>query len=222
MASNTEHTTLVCLFHHTDRAERTVQELLEIGIPQSAITLIGKVRTTADIDAHTATLDTLMIPEADRPRLMQGLRNDGSIVAVSAAPGTSAQIEGVFERYSADKIDEKVVTTPEPARFSDPGTAASLYPGTVTEEYAELAPVSNIIVMDGPATGTIVERSFTLTDQTVTHTPTDFVEDTDLVDPPAGSYIIGSDKADRFDPDAPVDGVLNPASDRLNDPLNRR
>lgn len=220
MASNTEHTTLVCLFHHTDRAERTVQELLEIGIPQSAITLIGKVRTTADIDAGNATLDTLLIPEADRPRLMQGLRNDGSIVAVSAAPGTSSKIEDVFERYSADKIDEKVMTTPDYPVTQ--GVDASLYPGTIEEEFVELVPVSEVIVVDGPAAGTVVERTFALVDQTVTLNPTDFVEDTDLVEPPSGSYLADPGTTDRFDPDAPLDNVRNPAADRLNDPLNRR
>ena len=227
MSSSTEHTTLVCLFHHTDRAERTVQELLELGIPSSHITVLGHARTTvADVNSGTATLDTIDLPEADRKHFLDGLHKGGSVVAVAALPGTSSQIEEIFARYSAEKIDEEVSGETRGVPVST--AAASAYQTAVVSETSELEPVNHVIVMDGPPAGTVVSRSFDLTDQRVTSLrSTDLVEDTDLVEPPSGSSLSDSEmttagRTDRFDPDAAVDDVRNPAADRLNDPLNRR
>ena len=227
MASNTEHVTLVCLFHHTDRAERTVQELLELGVPSSHITVLGHARATvANVNTGDAALDTIDLPEADRRRFRDGLHNGGSVVAVSAPPDTSSRIEDIFARYSAEKIDEEVIGQ---SRLT-PGSTAALsgYRTAVVDQTIELPPGDNIFVLDGPPVGTVISRSFDLTDQRVTLLrSTDLVEDTDLVEPPAGSSLSGAKAGDageteRYDPDAPLDNVRNPAADRLNDPLNRR
>ena len=225
MASNTEHTTLVCLFHHTDRAERTVQELLEIGIPQSSITLLGHARETADIDTRTATLESINVPEGDRQRLMQGLRDGGSIVAVAAPPGSSDEIEEIFRRYSADKIDEKVMTTSDVASSTGTGVPASAFPSVVTAEYVDMPAAQRVITVNPPVLETIsappadvmdIGRTRTSMGETVVIAdPADLIEDSDGLEPTSATTF-------RFDPDAPVDQVRNPAADPLNDPLNRR
>ena len=256
MATAPEHDTLICLFHHTDRAERTVQELLELGIPENAITLIGHARETADLNTGTVTLDKLSVPDADRKRLMDGLRSGGSIVAVSADSSMAAKIEAIFKEYSADKIDEQVLSTTN-REILDQGTTvdASAFPSTLTDERVDLPPVSRVVTMDppivetvsaddlySPAAGADAYRDepieaillvsepapgFTRPSETVTTEealillePTDLVEDTDLVEPRSGSS--SAVTTGRFDPNAPIDNVRNPAADRLNDPLNRR
>ncbi len=255
MATTPEHDTLICLFHHTDRAERTVQELLEIGIPENAITLIGHARETADINTGTATLDSINVPEADRQRLMDGLRSGGSIVSVSADGGMAGKIEAIFKEYSADKIDEKVMSTSDAKTISRGATVdASAFPSRITDERVDLPPVDRVVTMNPPVVETVSaddQRSFatsassygavdkvllvsepatgstgypetvTTEETLVLLEPTDLVEDTDLVEPGSGSYVT-SGTAGRFDPDAPIDNVRNPAADRLNDPLNRR
>ena len=256
MATAPEHDTLICLFHHTDRAERTVQELLELGIPENAVTLIGHARETTDINTGTATLDTINVPDADRKRLMDGLRSGGSVVAVSADSSMADKIEAIFKEYSADKIDEKVLSTSDP-EILDRGTTvdASAFPSTLVDERVDLPPVSRVVTMNPPIVETVsaddlyspaagadayrdepIEAVLLVSEpaagmngspETVISEetlillePTDLVEDTDLVEPPSGSS--SSTATGRFDPDAPIDNVRNPAADRLNDPLNRR
>lgn len=234
MANTREHDTLICLFHHTDRAERTVQELLEIGIPESAITLLGRARKTADIDTGTASLDTITVPDADRKRLAEGLEAGGSVVAVSTQSSMAGKIEAIFKEYSADLIDEKVMSTSDPetlhtgvnppvvevvemASATDPRSAATLGSGRNAG-----GPVDKIMLVSKPATGLIGSSEIVVTEETlVLLEPTDLVEDTDLVEPRSGSST-ATGMTDRFDPDAPIDNVRNPAADRLNDPLNRR
>ena len=157
MATNTEHDTLICLFHHTDRAERTVQELLEIGIPESAITLIGHARETADLNTGTATLDTIHVPDADRKRLMDGLRAGGSIVAVSTDGSMAGKIEAIFKEYSADKIDEKVLSSETLGQ--DTIVDASAFATTLTDERVELPPVDRVVTMNPPVVETVSAES---------------------------------------------------------------
>lgn len=214
MASTPEHDTLICLFHHTDRAERTVQELLEIGLPENAITLIGRARMTADIDTGTASLDTLNVPEADRQRLSDGLKAGGSIVAVSTDGSMAGKIEAIFKEYSADKIDEKVMSSSDAETI---GSGTSTVPNTYSNP-----PIGQVLLVSEPAAGFVGSPEMVTTEETlILLEPTDLVEETDLVEPLNGSTAASS-TAGRFDPDAPIDNVRNPAADRLNDPLNRR
>lgn len=246
MASIPEHDVLICLFHHTDRAERTVQELLELGIPGSAITLIGRARQTVDIDSGDASLNSLQVPDQDRQRLADGIRQGGSVVAVSADSNLAAQIESIFKEYSADKIDEKVLSSS--SEVSGATMAGETYPTPSSDEsfaremesplgessisgrgddfargpYAPESIASVLLVSEptvstaGPTDVVTVEETLILLE------PTDVGEDTDLIEP-ADDSAVATDREDaRFDPDAPIDEVRNPMSDRLNDPLNRR
>lgn len=226
MASTPEHDTLICLFHHTDRAERTVQELLELGIPESAITLIGRARRTADIDTGSASLDTISIPDADRKRFQDGLNAGGSVVAVSADSSMAGKIEGIFKEHSADKIDEKLLSDSETDVLSR-GVAvdASAFPTRIIDERVDLPPVNRVVTVNPPVVETLTAPPATevniaqprksVNETVIITQPADLIEDADGTEPTSATTF-------RFDPDAPVDNVRNPAADRLNDPLNRR
>ncbi len=156
MANTPEHNILICLFHHTDRAERTVQELLEIGIPESAITLLGRARKTSDIETGTASLDMINVPDADRQRLSDGLNAGGSIVAVSADGSMAGKIEAIFKEYSADKIDEQVMSTSDPEPLGrGPTVDASAFPTTIVDERVDLPHVDRVITMNPPVIETV-------------------------------------------------------------------
>lgn len=244
MASTPEHDTLICLFHHTDRAERTVQELLEIGIPENAITLIGRARMTADIDSGNASLDTINVPDADRKRLRDGLQAGGSIVAVSADSSMAGQIEEIFKEYSADKIDEKVLSTSD-TFAANTGTAidANAFPTTVTEERVDLPPVDRTVTLNPP----VVETVTAGTQATLGTEPSDRFTESDIDDiiivtePPAGlaggtQSVTTEETLVLLEPTDLVEdtNLVEPpsgsafgssasaAADRLNDPLNRR
>lgn len=225
MANSPEHDTLICLFHHTDRAERTVQELLEIGIPQNAITLIGRARMTADIDSGAASLDTINVPDADRNRLSDGLKAGGSIVAVSTDAAMAPRIETIFKNNSADKIDEKVMNTEDPAPMSATSIDASAFPSVITSEVIDMPAVDRVVVLNPPVVETlsappateinVAQTRRSVNESVVITQPADLIEDEGRTEPTSATTF-------RFDPNAPVDDVRNPAADRLNDPLNRR
>ena len=132
MSSQDDFTTLVCLFHHKDRAQSAMQDLHHAGIPQSAITLIGGLN--APVDAlDKSELASLGMPNKDYDHLKEGIREGGLVVAVSA-PGTHAgAIEGIFEKHSAGKIDEAVKTNHDApaavAPFAAPAIAATAMTG---------------------------------------------------------------------------------------------
>ena len=125
MSSQDDFTTLVCLFHHKDRAQAAIQDLNQAGVPQSAITLIGGL--DAPVDAlEKSELASLGMPNKDYDHLKDGIRNGGLVVAVSA-PGTHAdRIEDIFEKHSAGKIDEAVKTNRDPAPAAAPLAATSM------------------------------------------------------------------------------------------------
>ncbi len=105
MSLQDDLTTLVCLFHHQDRAQAVMNDLNQAGIPQSAITLIGGPNAAVDA-LDKSDLASLGMPDKDYDHLKNGIREGGVVVAV-AAPGTHANtIEDIFKKNSATKIDE--------------------------------------------------------------------------------------------------------------------
>jgi uncharacterized protein (TIGR02271 family) len=105
MSLQDDLTTLVCLFHHSDRAHSAIQALTQAGIPQSAITLIGG--TNAPVDAlDKSELASLGMPDKDYDHLKNGIRDGGLVLAVSAQATHANTIEDIFEKHSAGKIDE--------------------------------------------------------------------------------------------------------------------
>jgi len=136
MSSQDDLTTLVCLFHHKDRAQSAIQDLNQAGVPQSAITVIGG--DGASVDAlDKSELASLGMPNKDYDHLKDGIRDGGLVVAV-AAPGTHAgTIESIFEKHSAGKIDEAVKTNRDAiAAVAAPLAAPAVAATTMTGETA--------------------------------------------------------------------------------------
>lgn len=98
-------TTLVCLFHHDDRAQAAEQNLRTTGVPADAVTVIGGSRGSVD-DLDKSELASLGMPDRDYDHLKAGLRDGGVVLAVSAAAEHVGKIESIFEKHSAEKIDE--------------------------------------------------------------------------------------------------------------------
>ena len=105
MSLQDDLTTLVCLFHHQDRAQAVMNDLNQAGIPTSAITLIGGPNAAVDA-LDKSDLASLGMPDKDYDHLKEGIRDGGVVVAV-AAPATQADaVEDIFEKHSVKKIDE--------------------------------------------------------------------------------------------------------------------
>ena len=122
MSLQNDLTTLVCLFHHQDHAEAATKDLLQAGIPQESITVIGGFGADADA-LDKSELAGLGMPDKDYDHLKSGLREGGVVVAV-ADTGDTATVEGIFHKHSADKIDE----TDKSYRDVSPLAAAAALP----------------------------------------------------------------------------------------------
>lgn len=105
MSLDDDLTTLVCLFHHRDRAQSAMDDLNQAGVPQSAITLIGGENAAVDA-LDKSELASLGMPDKDYDHLKNGLRDGGLVLAVSAPAKHAETIEDIFEKHSAGKIDE--------------------------------------------------------------------------------------------------------------------
>lgn len=131
MSSQDDLTTLVCLFHHKDRAQSAIQDLNQAGVPQSAITLIGGINAPADA-LDKSELASLGMPNKDYDHLKNGIREGGLVVAVSAPESRAGTIESIFEKHSAGKIDEAVKTNQDAvaaAPLAVPAVAATTMTG---------------------------------------------------------------------------------------------
>ena len=100
-------TTLICLFHHKDQAQAALEEILQAGIPEANVTLIGAAGS--NISATRSTLAELNVPEKDIDHLLQGMGTEGAILSVSAISDLADKVESIFSAHQADKIDEAVV-----------------------------------------------------------------------------------------------------------------
>lgn len=131
MAPN-ELTTFICLFHHPDRAEEALNALESAGFNRNAITSTwkknGESRDTdnRDTNEYKDELTQLGVPDRDLDHLRDGLAKGGVVLSLEAAENRSDEIERIFHRYSADKIDETdgeraapPVTGSERARVAD-------------------------------------------------------------------------------------------------------
>ncbi len=109
-------TTLVCLFHHPETAQAALRSLVEAGIPEQSISLIGG--PGADADAlEKSELASLGMPDKDYDHLRDGVHEGGVVVAVSNTED-SARVESIFHRYSVEKIDETDVKDRDLAPFA--------------------------------------------------------------------------------------------------------
>ncbi|AXC16173.1 hypothetical protein ACPOL_6969 (plasmid) [Acidisarcina polymorpha] len=127
MSEIPEQTTLVCLFHNNDNARAAVRDLLEAGVPQSAISVMGGA--TARNEGGDATnrifFAELKVPDTDMRMLTTGLNDGGTVVGVAAGESWTDKIEAVFRKHAASQVDEKVVA---PTAAILPGTGAAVVP----------------------------------------------------------------------------------------------
>ncbi len=107
--ANSGLTTFICLFHDKDRAESAVNALENAGFNRNSITSVwgNQAAETASLDDELATLG---VPNRDLKHLKDGVVAGGVVVRLEAAEDRSDEIEGVFHKYSANKIDEQDVT----------------------------------------------------------------------------------------------------------------
>jgi len=123
MSLQDDLTTLVCLFHHSDRAHSAIQDLTQAGISPSTITLIGGKDALVDA-LDKSELASLGMPNKDYDHLKDGIRDGGLVLAVSAAAKDAGRIEHIFEKHSAAKIDEAEKSESEAFASAVPSAAA--------------------------------------------------------------------------------------------------
>ena len=100
-------TTLICLFHHRDQAQAALEDLLEAGVPESNVTLIGG--SGSNITASQSSLSELNVPEKDLQHLLDGINAGGVVVSVAAISDHADKVESIFRDHKAGKIDETVI-----------------------------------------------------------------------------------------------------------------
>jgi hypothetical protein len=110
MIQTVESTTLLCLFQDDASAYETVHELLELGVDESSIAVVGDAHTELSGRISTETLEGIRVPDADMPHIMDGIVNGGTVVAVETTEPMTGPIDEIFRRnHPAIYIEE---TTP--------------------------------------------------------------------------------------------------------------
>ncbi len=109
MAPLNDMTRFICLFHSADRAHAAVRALE--ALQRDGEDVIGSVSTIGDGASSTGlvgsqALTDLGVPERDLEHLQQGLRDGGVLVTLQAPEERSDEIEKIFHRFTAEKIDE--------------------------------------------------------------------------------------------------------------------
>ena len=94
-------TTLVCLFHHQSQAQNALRDLRDAGVPETSISVIE------GMDAlEKSELAALGMPDRDYDHLKDGIRDGGTVVAVSSLGDHVPTVERIFNKHQAQKIDE--------------------------------------------------------------------------------------------------------------------
>lgn len=106
----TDSTRFICLFHDAGRGRSALQALEDAGFPRTSISVLGD---TADgrRDNAVPSLEDLHVPDRDLVHLRDGLNKGGLLLTLEAAESRSSEIERIFGKYSADKIDEADLQT---------------------------------------------------------------------------------------------------------------
>ena len=137
MAEDFPPTTMICMFHTSDLAQASVRDLLELGLSETEIAVVGDARTEITGSTPTSTLQAMRVPEGDMSMLMDGLRDGGTIVAVMAPELLTSRIEDIFKKHSADKVDEKVIETNTTDHFSNESSFNTVETNRLDSENAE-------------------------------------------------------------------------------------
>lgn len=102
MSSTNDSTTLVCLFHYDEQAQGALKDLDQAGIPRSSLTVFsGNAQTSS------SGLAAIGVPARDLQHLQDGIKDGGTVIAISALAQQVAMVERIFTER-AHKIDETV------------------------------------------------------------------------------------------------------------------
>ncbi len=103
MPATSESTILVCLFHHYDEARAALSDIQNAKVPESAVSVISANQAR---NSGASTLTSLGVPDRDLHHLEAGVRDGGTIIAVAAAGPYVNEVERIFGKHKASKIDE--------------------------------------------------------------------------------------------------------------------
>ena len=99
-------TTFISLFHSADRAEEALDALVHAGFQRSAITSTWNSEPGDDPVDYTSEFNRIGVPERDQSHFQQSLEKGGVVISLDAPEDRSDDIERIFHKYSADKVDE--------------------------------------------------------------------------------------------------------------------
>ncbi len=105
MAPLNDMTRFICLFHSADRANAAVRALEGLQFAQGSVSTLGDGADSTSL-AGSQQLSELGVPERDVQHLQQGLRDGGVLVSLQAPESRSDEVEKIFHRFTAEKIDE--------------------------------------------------------------------------------------------------------------------
>ena len=100
-------TQFICLFHDADHGRAALQALQSAGFHQNNIVVVGDPSDTEGETTNAASLDWLGVPERDRDHLQAGLRHGGILLSLQASEDRTGEIERIFHKYTAEKIDDE-------------------------------------------------------------------------------------------------------------------
>ena len=104
--ATSEMTTFISLFHSADRAEAALNALEKAGFTRSAMTSTWKGGSAAEDSPYSAELTRLGVPDRDLTHFEDVIERGGVAISLEAPEDRSDEIEAIFHRYSANKIDE--------------------------------------------------------------------------------------------------------------------
>ncbi len=151
LAMNQDLTTLICLYHSPRHAQTAMEKILEAGVPEANVTLVGA--EGSNIATSRSTLTELNVPEKDVAHLLDGISAGGAVLSVAALSDHVDAVKDIFDRY-AKKIDE--------VDLDDDMSAAAL-PVATALPLAEEMPAASA----GPAVIPIVEEEMNVGKRTV-------------------------------------------------------
>lgn len=134
MAASKELTTYIALFHHRDNAASAIRDLEAAGFTRGALTVIGGGNGTSYSEStgtfgegygygHQSALAEIGVPEDDLEHLQDGLAHGGTVVSLEGSGDRADEIEKIFSKHSARKIDE---TDVDRTPYAAPLAAAAL------------------------------------------------------------------------------------------------
>ena len=122
--ATTDTTRFICLFHDASRSRAVLQALANAGISRESVSVIGN-DSDSNQDYANSSLDALGAPDRDLKHLQEGLKRGGVIVALNAPEDRSGEIERIFHKFSADKIDQADLEVAPYAETAQVDTAAT-------------------------------------------------------------------------------------------------